>query len=252
MTKGTIFIAGIGPGKPEWMAPAVGQILQSVDVILGYQTYLKQIASLAPHVARESSGMHHEIERAQRAIELARQGKQAALISGGDAGVYAMAGLVFEILETEQAVDIPVEVLPGITALTAAAALLGAPLMNDFAAISLSDYLTPLEVIRQRLQAAIAGDFVIGLYNPKSHKRTQPFKMAVEMLLEGFGEDRPVGIVRAAYRDAQEVHCIQLCELADFLVGMDCIIIVGNSTTRMLKGKMVTARGYDLQQGKEA
>ena len=252
MTNGVIFIAGIGPGHPDWIAPAVLQSIQSSDVIVGYQTYLKQIAMLAPEIPRETSGMYHEIERAQRAVELAAQGKKVALISGGDAGIYGMAGLIFEILEDRAGPSIPVEVLPGITALTAAAALLGAPLMNDFAVISLSDYLTPLDTILKRLKAAIEGDFVIGLYNPKSHRRTQPFEMAVKILLKNCEGGRPVGVVRAAYRDEQEVHCIKLCELADFPVGMDCLIVIGNSTTRLVNGKMVTSRGYVLPQRKEA
>ena len=244
--SGGIIIAGIGPGKPDWIAPGVIRALERMDVILGYKTYLRQIEAILPDIPREDSGMHHEIERAEKAVDLAVQGKNVGMVSGGDAGIYGMAGLVFEIMEKCGLHTIPVEVLPGITALNAAAALLGAPLMNDFAVISLSDYLTPLEVILKRIDAAIAGDFVIGLYNPKSHQRVLPFERACERLLEKLGGERPVGVVRAAYRKEQEVHRIELKDLPAFQVGMDCIIIVGNSTTRFMGGKMVTSRGYRI------
>jgi precorrin-3B C17-methyltransferase len=159
-----------------------------------------------------------------------------------------MAGLVLELLAHQAITSIQVEVLPGITALNAAAALLGAPLMTDFAAISLSDYLIPLETILARLQAAIQGDFVIGLYNPLSHQRREPFERACSLLLNALEEDRPVGIVRAAFRPEQEVYSIPLKELPVQQIGMDCIVIIGNRTTCILNGKMVTPRGYSLDR----
>jgi precorrin-3B C17-methyltransferase len=251
--SGSISIIGIGPGTLEWMAPGSAQALDRADVILGYHSYLQQIASLRPDIPREGSGMRHEVERAQRAIELAGKGKRVAVVSGGDAGIYGMAGLIFEILGGfPDGHLIQVEVLPGITALTAAAALLGAPLMTDFAAISLSDYLIPLDTILNRLDAAIRGDFVICLYNPRSHQRTKPFDCACKKLLDLCGENRPVGVVQAAFRAGQQVYCTVLKDLPCLQIGMDCILVVGNTSTRILNGKMVTSRGYRINCKEQA
>ncbi len=244
--NGSIFIVGLGPGSMDWLAPAALDALQRADVILGYQRYLEQIASLRPEIPREGSGMRHEVERARRALELARQEKCVALVSGGDAGIYAMAGLVLELLEMDGGSEVPVEVMPGISALNAAAALLGAPLMTDFAAISLSDYLVPLETILKRLRAAVQGDFVICLYNPRSHQRTRPFDQAYQILLDALGGERPVGVVQAAYREGQRVLCTDLKHLPGIKVGMDCIVIVGNSQTRLWNGRLITPRGYAI------
>jgi len=246
--SGRILVVGLGPGSMDWLAPAAEDALQRVDVILGYQRYLEQIALLRPDIPRESSGMRHEVERARRVIELANQGKIVALVSGGDAGIYAMAGLVLELLEAESTCDIPVEVLPGISALNTAAALLGAPLMTDFAVISLSDYLVPLETILKRLQAAVLGDFVICLYNPRSHQRSEPYDRAYQFLLDELGGERPVGVVQAAYREGQRVICATLKDLPKIEVGMDCVLIVGNSQTRLWNGKMITPRGYAISR----
>ncbi|MCE1252252.1 MAG: precorrin-3B C(17)-methyltransferase [Anaerolineae bacterium] len=246
--NGAIFLVGLGPGAPLWMAPGAALALAEADVIVGYQTYLEQIKHLYTHIPRESSGMRHEIRRARRAVELAQGGQKVAVVSGGDSGIYGMAGLIFEILEAQLAGGlITVEVLPGITALTAAAALLGAPLMSDFAAISLSDYLVPFDTILKRLDAAIQGDFVICLYNPRSRQRCQPFETVYQKLLLSLGGDRPVGLVRAAYRAEQRLFCGRLIDLTNTEVGMDCILIVGSSATRILNGKMVTSRGYKLE-----
>lgn len=245
--SGRIFITGIGPGNPAWMAPGALEALSRADVIVGYATYLKQIEGILPGIRREASGMRQEVSRAQRAVELAIEGGMVAVVSGGDPGIYGMAGLIFEILE--QCPDgelVEVEVLPGITALTAASALLGAPLMTDFAAISLSDYLTPLETIQKRLEAAILGDFVICLYNPRSRQRTLPFEEAYRRLLLAYGEERPVGLVQAAYREDQQVFCGCLKDLPLWDIGMDSILIIGNAATRFIRDRMVTARGYQL------
>lgn len=171
---GSISIIGLGPGSLDWLPPAASFALEEADVILGYHTYLKQIETLAERVEREGSGMRHEVERARRAIELACAGRRVAVVSGGDPGVYGMAGLVLELLENHPS-DLHVEVLPGISALNAAAALLGAPLMTDFAAISLSDHLTPLADILRRVEYAVQAGFVLCLYNPRSHLRREPF-----------------------------------------------------------------------------
>ena len=244
--SGSISIIGLGPGKMDWLAPGCAQAIEKAELILGYKTYLEQIKTLCPEIPRISSGMRHEVERAQQAIDYAIQGKRVAVVSGGDAGIYGMAGLILELLETQPNNDLPVEVLPGISALNAAAALLGAPLMTDFVSISLSDYLTPLSTILGRLEVAIQGDFVICLYNPRSHQRVEPFYRSVEILLTNLGEDRPTGVVKSAYREDQQVTVTTLSQLKELEIGMDCIIIVGNNSTRIIDGKMVTPRGYPV------
>lgn len=241
--SGRIDIVGLGPGSIEWLAPAVCHAIESAGVILGYHTYLEQIETIAPTTPRESSGMRHEVERARRAIELARSGERVVLVSGGDPGIYGMAGLVLEMLN-EQGADIPVTVIPGISALNAAAALLGAPLMTDFAAVSLSDHLTTLDDILLRVEAAARAGFVLCLYNPRSHKRTEPFERTCQVLLQYLPAQTPVGVVQAAFRPNQSVRCIALEDLPALAVGMDTILIVGNPTTRILNDKMVTPRGY--------
>jgi precorrin-3B C17-methyltransferase len=244
---GSISIIGLGPGILDWCAPGSIKAIQQADVILGYHKYLQQIEAICPDIPRQGSGMRHEIERACHAIELAFQGKRVAVVSGGDAGIYGMAGLIMELIETQSGPSIAVEVLPGISALNAAAALLGAPLMTDFVAISLSDYLTPLVTILTRLQAAIQGDFVICLYNPKSHQRTEPFDQCLQLMKTNLGADRPVGIVRAAFREEQQVTVTKLKCLAELEIGMDCLIVIGNRATRIINGKLVTPRGYPIE-----
>ncbi|MCS7261672.1 MAG: precorrin-3B C(17)-methyltransferase [Anaerolineae bacterium] len=173
--RGSLIAVGIGPGAPEHITPAARAALESADVIVGYHTYLRLIAEVAPHVRRIGSGMRQEVARVRQAIQLAQQGHRVALISGGDAGIYGMAGLLLEMLQARRIGEIPVHVIPGISALNAAAALLGAPLMTDFAVISLSDYLVPRETILRRIEAAAQADFVLCLYNPKSSRRTAVF-----------------------------------------------------------------------------
>ncbi len=240
---GRIDIVGLGPGSTDWLAPAVYQAIESAGVILGYHTYLEQIEAIAPTTPREASGMRHEVERARRAIELAQRGEQVMVVSGGDPGIYGMAGLVLEMLN-EQEADIPVTVMPGISALNAAAALLGAPLMTDFATVSLSDHLMALDDILLRVEAAARAGFVLCLYNPRSHKRTEPFERTCQVLLQYLPAQTPVGVVQAAFRPNQSVRCIALEDLPTLPVGMDTILIVGRSTTRIMNDKMVTPRGY--------
>ncbi len=248
--SGRIDVVGLGPGSVEWLAPAVCQAIESAGVILGYHTYLEQIEAIAPNTRREASGMRHEVERARRAIDLAQRGERVVVVSGGDPGIYGMAGLVLEMMSETEA-DIPVTVMPGISALNAAAALLGAPLMTDFATVSLSDHLTPLDDILLRVEAAARAGFVLCLYNPRSHKRTAPFERACQVLLQHLPAQTPVGVVQAAFRPNQSVQCIALEDLPAQSVGMNTILIVGNATTRILRSKMVTPRGYqnkyDLQ-----
>ncbi len=164
-------------------------------------------------------------------------------VSGGDPGIYGMAGLVLELLGENQT-DVQVAVLPGISALNAAAALLGAPLMTDFAAISLSDHLTPLDDILRRVEYAARAGFVMCLYNPRSLRRTEPFERACQVLRQHLPAQTPVGVVQAAYRPTQKVDCVSLSDLSNLDIGMDTILIVGNLSTQLRNGRMVTSRGY--------
>lgn len=241
---GEIRVIGLGPGSLSFLAPAAREALETAEIILGYKTYLDLIEGLAPEVPRESSGMRQEVERAQQALKLAVEEQVVAVVSSGDPGVYGMAGLLYEVREQSGFDEVPIKVIPGISALNAAASLLGAPLMSDFAAISLSDYLIPLDKILERLDYAARGDFVICLYNPRSRRRFKPFTEACKILLKHRDSETPVGIVRSAYREEQKVEVIKLENLQDREVDMLTVIIVGNSSTIIQQGWMVTPRGY--------
>ncbi len=241
---GSLTVVGIGPGTLALTTPAASEALEQADIILGYKTYVSLIDGLAPRVPRETSGMRSEVERAARAIDLARAGKRVALVSGGDPGIYGMAGLVFEVLRERGHDDLAVEVIPGVPALCAVAALLGAPLMHDFAAISLSDLLLPLDEILWRLDLAAQADFVLCLYNPQGRNRTEPFRRACEVLARHRAPSTPVGVVRSAYREGQAVTVTTLADLPQSEVDMTTLVIVGNSRTFVHSGRMVTPRGY--------
>jgi precorrin-3B C17-methyltransferase len=242
--SGVILVVGLGPGDLAQLTPAARQALERADVIYGYKTYLRLIAELAPGTPREGSGMRQEVSRVNRVVDEAQAGKRVALVSSGDAGVYGMAGLVYEVLRERQEAGVAVEVIPGISALNAAAALLGAPLMTDFAAISLSDQLTPRDEILRRVELAAQADFVLCLYNPKGKQRVEPFELTCQILARHRSPETPVGLVRAAYREQQQVEVITLADLPRAEVNMVTIIIVGNSRTGIYHGKMVTPRGY--------
>jgi precorrin-3B C17-methyltransferase len=242
--NGSIIAVGIGPGAPEHITPAARQALESADVIIGYHTYLRLIAEIAPHVRRIGSGMRQEVERVRHAIQLAQQGHRVALVSGGDAGIYGMAGLLLEMLRAQHLSGICVHIIPGISALNAAAALLGAPLMTDFAAISLSDYLVSRETILRRVEVAAQADFVLCLYNPKSSQRREMFDQVCALLRRYRVPDTPVGVVRAAYRPDQQVTLTTLERLPEVAVDMHTLVIVGNSSTYVYDNRMVTPRGY--------
>ncbi len=187
--------------------------------------------------------MMKEVDRCRKSLELASSGKKVALVSGGDPGIYAMAGLVFEMAKDAGSSCI-IEVIPGIAAVNGCAARLGAPLMHDFAAISLSDLLTPWPVIEKRLIAAAAADFVVAIYNPKSKKRTEQIVRAARIFLDHRDPATPVGIVTAATRENEEITITTLEKLQDADIGMQSTVIIGNSQTYIWEGKMVTPRGY--------
>lgn len=225
------------------MTPAAGEALAAAEVIVGYQTYLDLIPEFLAGKEVLASQMMKEVDRCRTALALAGEGRKVALVSGGDPGIYAMAGLVFE-LAREQGSKVAIEVIAGIAALNACAARLGAPLMHDFAAISLSDLLTPWEKIEQRLEAAAAADFVVVLYNPKSKRRAEHIARAREILLAHRAPETPVGIVTAATRDNERVMLTTLDTMLESEIGMQTTVIIGNSSTFAWQGFMVTPRGY--------
>lgn len=244
--KGRIMLIGIGPGGREHMTPRAVEAIMASEVIVGYGTYIDLIKDLAEGKEIVARGMMEEVERAKVAVERALQGKRVGVISSGDPGIYAMAPILFEYLR-ENAIDLEVEVIPGITAANAAAALLGSPLGHDFAVISLSDLLTPLETIQARVEAAARGDFVIVLYNPRSSRRLEPLERAVGIISRHRLPETPVGIVRSATRDGEAVKITTLEKLLGEEIDMLTVLIVGNSETYAHKGKMVTPRGYRVK-----
>ncbi len=216
------------------------------DCVVGYKRYVDLVLPFIEGKEIHSRGMMQEVERCKIALDLAHAGKRVAVVSSGDSGIYGMAGLVLELALKESSAMPEVEVIPGVPAFVAAAALLGAPLMHDFASISLSDLLTPWETIEQRVAAAAGADFVISLYNPKSKKRVVGLQKAIDIVARYREGSTPVGVVRNATRDDESVQLTTLDGLAEFYESIDMltIIIIGSSTTRSDGGYMVTPRGY--------
>lgn len=214
---------------------------------MGYTRYVELIRPVIEGKEVFSTGMTHEVQRCEKAIELARGGKSVAVVSSGDSGIYGMAGLIFELLSGAD--DIAVEVVPGVPAFVAAASILGAPLMHDFASISLSDLLTDWALIEERLNAAAKADFVIALYNPKSSKRVEGLSRAIEVIGCHRSDGTPVGIVRNATREGEGVVVTTLKETLSFAgeIDMLTILIIGNSSTYTSGGRMITPRGYRLE-----
>lgn len=245
--RGKLFIVGTGPGSLDHITPAARTAIERSQVIVGYGTYLDLIKDLLRDKEVVSTGMTQEVDRCRKAIEIARQGKIVAIISGGDPGVYAMAGLVFELLRSddEKSETLPVvEVIPGISALNASASRLGAPLMHDFACISLSDRLTPWDMIEKRLTAAAAADFIIVLYNPRSKGRAGHLCRAREIVLKHRDPKTAVGIVKGAMRKQEMVIVTDLANMQDSDVDMQTTVIIGNSKTFVWNELLITPRGY--------
>jgi precorrin-3B C17-methyltransferase len=235
-------VVGLGPGGRDYLTPRALAAIQEADVIIGYKTYLEFIKDLLEDKEVISSGMRKEIDRARQAVEIALTGKVVAVVSSGDPGVYGMAGIVMEIAGDR----IPVEIIPGVTAATSAAAVLGAPLMHDFAVISLSDLLTPWETIVKRLEAAGQGDFVIVLYNPRSKGREMQIEIARQILLKYKEANTPVGLVRNAKRQDENSIITNLGDMLKEDIDMHTTVIIGNSQTRVEHGRILTPRGYRL------
>lgn len=246
-SQGRLFIVGIGPGSPEEMTPRAREALEKAEVVVGYKRYLELLGPLVKGKATFSTGMRQEKERAERAIKEAMSGKVVAAVSSGDAGIYGIAGLVLELLSLQgSSANLEVEVIPGISAFLAASARLGAPLMNDFALISLSDLLTPWQVIEKRLSMAAQADFVIVLYNPKSHKRSEQIKRAVEVIAASRPPFTPVGIAYNLSRQGERLIITSLGQTLEHPIDMNTILIVGNSTTFRFRDFLITPRGYRL------
>ncbi len=239
----TLYIVGTGPGGLSHITPAALDAIRSSDVIVGFKAYITMIELLLAGKEVVATSMTEEVKRAKAAVELAASGRRVAVISGGDAGVYGMAGLIFEVIDA-MAAAVDVVVIPGISALNACASVLGAPLMHDFAAISLSDRLTPWEKIEERLDAAGRADFVIALYNPKSRGRATQLGRAREIILRHRAQSTPVGIVDSAMRPDERAVVTTLERMMDFEVGMRSTVIIGNSMSFRTGGRMVTPRGY--------
>jgi cobalt-factor III methyltransferase len=252
-----LWVVGLGPGDERHLSPAARQAIGVSDTIVGYKTYVNLIGALLVDKRVMATGMRQEVGRAREAIALARQGHRVSLVCSGDAGIYGMAGLVYEILQEQGEPDAapPVEVVPGISALSAAASLLGAPLMHDFATVSLSDLLTPWDTIARRLEAAAAADFVLVLYNPSSSQRFRPLAEARRILLSHRPPTTPVGVVTAAYRPEQRTAITSIEDMVLAKIDMLTTVIIGNSTTFQFGNAMVTRRGYsdkyDLKQMRE-
>ncbi|WP_417915565.1 precorrin-3B C(17)-methyltransferase [Candidatus Electronema sp. JM] len=249
---GILSVVGIGPGAADLISPRARLAIEQAEIVAGYRTYLELIAQLLrPEQQQLNSAMMQEIDRCRRALALAEQGRNVALICGGDPGIYAMAGLVYELAQ-ETGSTCRIEIIPGIAALNACAALLGAPLMHDFAAVSLSDLMTPWPLIEKRLQAAAMADFVTVLYNPKSGRRTGQIVRAREIMLEHRSPATPVGIVSGAGRSNESVCLTTLDKMLDEEIGMQSTVLIGNSRTFIFQNKMVTPRGYADKYGLRA
>ncbi|MCL5039033.1 MAG: precorrin-3B C(17)-methyltransferase [Firmicutes bacterium] len=238
---GQIQVVGLGPGALLDMTRRAEDALRQADVVIGYRPYLERVRGILPGRRLLASGMRQEVERAQEAIAEARRGRRVVVVSSGDPGVYGMAGL---ILELAAGTSLPIEIIPGVTAATAAAASLGAPLMNDFAVISLSDLLTPWEIIQRRLEAAAASDFVLVLYNPRSHTRTSPLEEAQRIIRRYRPGSTPAGVVKKASQIEEERFLTDLDHLLEAEVDMSTTVIVGNSQTKVQVGFLITPRGY--------
>jgi precorrin-3B C17-methyltransferase len=241
-----IVAVGIGPGSLELLTGEARAALAAVDVVVGYKPYLELVAPLIAHAQVEATGMRQEVDRCRRALELHREGRRVAVVSSGDAGVYGMAGLLMELDP-----DADVQVVPGITAAQAAAARLGAPLMNDFAVLSLSDLLTPRAEVLRRATAVAGADLVACLYNPTSRKRRPLFEQVVGLFLAQRPATTPAGWVRNAYRDGEEIGRCGLGELLEAPIDMWTTVVIGSTRTEFLGGSMVTRRGYAEKYGAE-
>ena len=237
-----LYVVGMGPGAYEQMTIKAVRVLESCDVIVGYTVYTELLQSYFPKKIYLTTPMKQEIKRCEMAFEEAQKGKQVAMVCSGDAGIYGMAGLIYEVGERYPEVEI--EIVPGVTAAIGGGSVLGAPIGHDLAIISLSDLLTPWEKIELRLAKAAEADLVICLYNPSSKKRADYLKKACEIMLQSKSEETVCGVVKNIARDGEEMQIYTLGELKEIAVDMFSTVFIGNAQTKVVRGKMITPRGY--------
>lgn len=238
-----LYVIGIGPGGTDQMTPRALTAMEQSDMIAGYTTYIDLVRPLIGDKEILQTPMKQEMDRCIRARDAALSGKTVSMICSGDAGVYGMAGLMHEV--SAEYPELEIEVIPGITAACGGAAVLGAPLIHDFAVISLSDLLTPWEKIEKRLDLAAQADFCICLYNPSSRKRADYLQKACDIMLNSKSPETPCGIVRNIGRDGEQGEIYTLAQLRDVQVDMFTTVFIGNNQTRVIHGKLVTPRGYE-------
>ncbi len=239
-----LYVVGLGPGEDSQITNKALAALENSDLIVGYGVYIDLIKHLIPNKEILTTPMKKEVDRCKMAVEAAISGKNVSMVSSGDAGIYGMAGLIYEVLAEYCTNDVEVEVIPGITAAASAAAILGAPLMQDFAVISLSDLLTPWEEIEKRIRFAAQSGFIICIYNPASKKRGDYLMNACQIAMESLEPGTPCGFVRNIGREGQQHKILSLEELANTKVDMFTTVIIGNKNTKKVNGKLVTSRGY--------
>jgi precorrin-2 C(20)-methyltransferase len=247
---GKLMLVGFGPGNHDHLTYRAREAIAEAEVVIGYTTYIKLVKPLCEGKQVIYTGMTEELSRARKAVDLACEGKKVVLVSSGDVGIYGMAGPAFEILKErgwKRDGGVEVEVIPGVTAASACASVLGAPLVHDFCTISLSDLLTPWNLILTRLEAAAKADFVVALYNPKSGRRTKQIAEAQRILLAHRSPKTPVGLVKSCYRDLEKVVLTTLDDMLNHEIGMLTTVIIGNSRTFTFEGLMVTPRGYQTK-----
>jgi precorrin-3B C17-methyltransferase len=247
--KGRLYVVGVGPGSHDHMTYRARQVIDESETIIGYDTYVSLVEDLIAGKEVYRYAMTQEVDRANQAIDFAEKGKIVSLVSSGDPGIYGMIGLIYEILAEKgwnKEGGIYVECVPGVSSLNSCAALVGSPLMTDFAVVSMSDLLVPWEIIVKRVEAAAMGDYVTVIYNPASKKRVHQLRDTREIFLKYRKPDTPVAIVKGAYRESQQVAITSLDKLLEHqeMLGMITTVIVGNSSTFNYKGMMINPRGY--------
>lgn len=246
---GKLYIVGVGPGHHDHMTFRARQAIDESDTIVGYETYVNLVRDIIDGKEVHRYAMTQEVERARQCIDLAESGRTVSLVSSGDPGIYGMAGLIYETLAAagwDPKEGLPVEVIPGVSALNSCASIVGSPLMTDFAVLSMSDLLVPWEIITKRVEAAAIGDFVMVIYNPSSKKRIHQLRDTRKIILKHRRPSTPVAIIKGAFRESQSVILTDLENMEDYAdrLGMISTVIVGNSSTYTYRDLMINPRGY--------
>src|SRR5918995_7546991 len=249
LSIGKLYVVGVGPGNHDHMTYRAKHVIEESEIIVGYDTYVSLVEDLIDGKEVYRYPMTQEVDRANQAIEFAENGKIVSLVSSGDPGIYGMIGLIYEILaekDWDHQAGITVECIPGVSSLNSCAALIGSPLMTDFAVVSMSDLLVPWEIIIKRVEAAALGDFVTVVYNPSSKKRIHQLKDARDIFLKYRSPETPVAIVKGAFRDSQSIVVTNLGKMLEYpdMMGMITTIIIGNSSSFNYDDMMINPRGY--------